>query len=169
MKTFICVWISVDFYTLLHRDWLISIVTPTITPPPSHKNQTTETRSFLLELVYPRSLGGAGGGSGSSPVSSPTLGPQGSAAAAALLPPSLATLVDDAEQEGKEKAGTRVERVKEVLRGLAASGSGNKAPALPAFCQILHQSLQREARSRGWCEQSKGYEPLKQVRWQVFS
>lgn len=81
--------------------------------------------------------------------------------------------MDDAEQEGKEQEQekeekgptTRVERVKEVLKGLAASGSGgsSKAPALPAFCQILHQSLQRDARSRGWCEQSKGYEPLKQV------
>jgi hypothetical protein len=133
----------------------------------------TETRSFLLELVYPRTLSSSGGGaSGSSPVSSPTLGPQSSsAAAAALLPPSLAGLADETEAE-EEKGGSsggsssRLERVKTVLRSLAepsAAASSSKPPALPAFCQILHQSLQRESRSRGWCEQSKGYEPLKQV------
>lgn len=30
--------------------------------------------------------------------------------------------------------------------------------------QILQQSLCREARSRAWCEESKSYEPLKQVK-----
>lgn len=139
--------------------------TNTFLHPPNLPPKVTTTRSFILELVYPRTLSRGAGGS---PTSSPTLKPT---PASPSFPPSSSSstsfsLPTDASYLAKSKK----EKILSVLTNINAAATATTAgpsslpPPLPTFSQILHSSLCRETRSRGWCEASKGYEPLKQQR-----
>lgn len=82
----------------------------------------------------------------------------GSYWAADALYTDHATLLAVAETPATSTAGPTT-----AAPAPASAPETTREPGHPPFSQILHQSLNREARSRAWCEESKSYEPLKQV------
>jgi len=91
---------------------------------PSAPKKVVESRSFVTELTYPRSLPGLNIG-------------------------------DVAEKRSPRFDGST-----------PPSSSPGKTPGgrtHPPFCQVLYNSLCKESKSRGWCEQTEAYEPIKQV------